>query len=504
MFVFRLVWLCLVPLSLVGAARAEPIVLTPQEAVRRALAKNLSLELDRLDPNLTDVSERIAEAAFQTELFGSADVVGSPGSVSAERIGLDPVRSTNVAGEIGLRKSFSVGTTLEGRLSTQGLFGGGKNGLDPAYETGLYLQARQALLRGLSRTANEASLTNARLTRESAAALLRRQAELVAASTLKAYWDLRATYAKLAIERAALQSAEEILRETEALIGAGKLPESEKMSAAYAVQLKRRSLLQAEQSLANARDRMARIIGAVEPSSLATPELVPASAPRRTAPASWTLEELQRRAVAERGDFRALLLATKMRRTEENAAAHRLLPKLDLVAGLQLVGLSGDAGAGTTSPYGGGYGSSYAMKRVGWSAGLTLDVPLGNLDANARRDLAGLQVRRAELSERIATQDLSLELNLTWRSLQLARQQLRLSEESAKVAEAKLANETERYKVGKITAHILSSVQIEAVTERLAREQALADLVKAVVDMQAASGGLLDRLGLSAEGEAAP
>jgi len=71
------------------------------------------------------------------------------------------------------------------------------------------------------------------------------------------------------------------------------------------------------------------------------------------------------------------------------------------------------------------------------------------------------------------------------------------------MAEEKLANETERYQAGKTTAHILSTVQIEAVTERLNREQALADLVKAVVDMQAASGGLLNRLGLSAAGEAA-
>lgn len=499
----RLAWSCLLSLGLAVPASAEPIALTPTEAVRQALAENLSLQLDRLDPGLTELSEQIAAAAFRPGLFASAEVAGSPGSISTERVGLEPAGSVNVSGEVGIRKSFSVGTTLEGRLATAGLFGGGKNGFNPAYDTSLALQARQALLQGMSKAANEATLTTARLNRESAVEMLKRQAELIAASTLKAYWDLRAAQARLAIEGAAIRMAEETLRQTEELIAAGKLAASERASSAYTVQTKLRARLQAEQQLANVRDRMARILGAIEAGSLETPELVPASAPRRSPPPEWTLDDLQRQALAERGDYRALAIAIRIRRVEDQAAAHRLLPRLDLLAGLRLSGLSGETPAGSTSEYEGGYWSSYGMKRIGWSAGLSLDVPLGNHEAKARRALAAIQVRRAELTQQIAMQELSLELNLAWRGLQLARQQLRLTEEAGKMAEEKLANETERYQAGKTTAHILSTVQIEAVTERLNREQALADLVKAVVDMQAASGGLLNRLGLSAAGEAA-
>ncbi len=491
-------WLALTVLGLGAAtAGAEPLRLTPQEAVRRALRENLNLKLDRLDPDLTGWSEQIAEAAFRPLLFGSADVAGAPASTSGLGVAS---QTTAVGGEVGVRKTFSIGTTLEGRFSTDLLFGG--RGLDPSYETRLYVQARQALLQGISRSANEAAIVGARLNREAAGALLQRQAELIAASTLKGYWDLRAALAKVAIEGSALQMAEQTLKETEALIGAGKLPASEKASAAYTVQIQRRAKLAAEQALANVRDRLSRIIGAVGATSLETPELTPVSVPRRSAP-RWSLAELQKQALTQRGDYRSLLITTKIRRTEEGVARHRLLPRLDLVAGLNLSGLSGDSSDPTTaSGYSSGYWRSYELKRVGWSAGLVLEVPLGNLEAKARRELAVIQVRRAELGEQVAVQELSLELNLAWRSLQLARQQLRLTEEAARVAEEKLRNETERYKAGKITAHILSTVQLEVVAERLTREQALADLVKAVVDMQAASGGLLGRLGLSAEGGA--
>ena len=141
------------------------------------------------------------------------------------------------------------------------------------------------------------------------------------------------------------------------------------------------------------------------------------------------------------------------------------------------------------------------MKRVGWSAGLSLEVPLGNAEAKAQRDIAALRARRATLNTDLAVQEISLELSLAWRAVQSAREQLRLTEEAARVAEIKLANETARYKAGKITGHILASVQADAVTERLGREQALANLVKAVVDMRAAAGVLLPNLKLDVGGE---
>jgi len=487
-------WLVL-GLTLPATATAEEgeVRLTAREAVKRALQHNLSLKADRLDPALTDAAERSAASVFHPVLTSGVDVSGSPGSVSQQRAGLSPVSSTSVGGDVGLRKQFSVGTTIEGSLASSALYGGGRGGLDPAYQSGVALTVRQSLLQGISRRANEAPLETARLDRDVATALLRRRAELVAAETLKGYWDLRAARSKVAVQEVALQMTEATRRETEELINAGKLPAAELVSATYAVRSQMRGKVKAEQELQNVRDRMARLIGMVKPRSLATPALVPVSSPRRKR-RRWTLTGLQREALQSRGDYKALQIEIEIRKLAEQTARHRLLPKLDLVAGLQLTGLSGETDGSTTGDdYDEGYWSSFALKRLGWSAGLALEVPLGNAEARARRDVAALQARRAELELDLATQALSLELNEAWRAVQTARQELRLTEDAAKVAEAKLANETALYKAGKVSAHILGTVQAEVITERLSREQALADLVKAAVDMQAAAGVLLSR-----------
>jgi outer membrane protein TolC len=493
----RLIGVALAGWLVASSASADPIRLTPHEAVQRALKLNLTLKADRLDPALTDAAERGASASFEPLLFGSTDVSGSPGSVSVDRAGLAPTSTTSVTADVGARKLFSVGTSVEGSLSTSALFGGGRNGLNPAYESNLALSARQALLRGISRTANLAAVVTARLGREAANAGLERQAELLAADTLRAYWDLRAASAKVTIQKVALQTTELTLRETKDLIAAGKLPASEEASSAYAVKRQLRANVAADQELQNARDRMARLIGLVPPGSLATPEIVPVSSPRHERP-KVTLPDLQRQALSGRADYRSLQLAAKAAGVDEHAARHQLLPKLDLVAALQLTGLSG---TGLPDQYPQGYWRSYGMDRIGWSAGLVLEVPLGNQAAKSRRDIAALKAQRAKVALELAEQTLSLELNITWRAVQVNREQLRVSEEAARVAETKLANETARYKAGKTTAHILSDIQAEVVTERMNREQALADLVKSVVDLQAASGGLLQRLGLRPDGE---
>ncbi|MBN2359861.1 MAG: TolC family protein, partial [Deltaproteobacteria bacterium] len=381
-----------------GSAAAEPEVpLTPRQAVQLALEKNLGLQFDRLDPALTDAAERMAAAAFEPTIFSGVDLASSPAGAS-QQTGSGVDHGVNASGDLGVRKVLGIGTTLEGNVSSGGLLGSGsRGGLRPTYQSGLNLSARQPLLQGASSEANLAAITTARLERRAAEAMLRRRAELVAADTLRAYWDLRGARAKVAIQRVALQQSEKTLAETEALIAAGKLASSERASAAYGVEQQRRALLRAEQELADVRDRMARLLGLVAPQSLATPPLVPVSNPRRRPP-RWTLEELQRTALAQRGDFQVLLIENELVRLQERTARHRLLPRLDLVAGVQFAGLSEQDPAGSpwSLPFDRSYWSSWALGGTGWSAGLVFDMPLGNGEARARRDLAALQTQRAE------------------------------------------------------------------------------------------------------------
>lgn len=479
------------------AARADEIYLTAHQAVARALARNLDLKVFEAAPQLTKAAEDAAEATFEPLLFAEANANRSPGQFSPQRAGLSPTALTGIGGTIGMRKLFATGTSVEVSLATQALFGAGI--IDPAYQSSVTLTARQSLLSGISRKANLAERDRARLARRQALLELKRKAEQTASDTLEAYFSLHAALASDRIQALAVQTTERSLRETQALIAAGKVAGTEEIAARYALQVQRRAKLQTGQAVGNARDRLARVIGLVATDSLVTPTIV-TSATSAAALDPKALERLQREAFGRRGDLIALETAVKAERARLAAADHRTLPKLDVVGSVFATGLSGDVGSATAGliDIAGGYGSSFKMDQVGWSAGLVLELPLGNRKARAAVSDAASALRQAEANLAALRQRIALELNVALRSLRLAEQQLALSAAAERLAESKLAAERARYTAGKSTAHIYATVQAELVKEQQGQVQAAAELHQALARLHAAAGALLLQMGIDA------
>src|SRR5262245_26707098 len=233
--------------SIAHAAPTTELKLTPQDAVSRAVLQNLDLKYDGLSPELTDAGERSANAVFDPTFFADANASGAKGTIKA-------------GADIGIRKIFSTtGTTVEAKVGTTGVFGEevARGPFSPEYQTALSLTVRQPLLRGSSRQANEVGITGAKLQERAAQDKLSRKAELVAADTLKAYWDLHAALSQAQVQKVALDLARKTLAETQALIHAGKLAAAEEAAVNYQVQVQTRALVQADQAVENTRDKLA-------------------------------------------------------------------------------------------------------------------------------------------------------------------------------------------------------------------------------------------------------
>ena len=479
-------------------SRAEEIRLTVRGTVARALQHNLSLRQESLAPALSPGPEEVAESSFEPVLFSDVSGSRSPGQVTFQRAGLAPTSSTNISGQLGLRKSFSTGTSAEIGLSNTAMFGNAP--LDPAYQSSLTLTVNQSLLRGISRSANELEVNTARLSREEARRKLRQVGEETASGALEAYFDLHAALAQDAIQALAIQNSETTLRDTRVLIAGGKLAGSEEISVRYTLQTQQRTKLQTEQAVADARDKLARLIGMVRPGSLETPTIVTTET-TAAMPDAAELERLRTAALRRRGDYAAALREVALQEARVRALRHRLLPQLNLSGSVFATGLSGTSSPGFGVTDDEGYWSSYKMSKIGWSAGLSLEVPLGNHKARGELRSAEQELRRARAAADLVQQTIAEELNRAWRAVRLAHDQLALTVTAQEVAQSKLAAEEARYKQGRSTAHTLAQVQMEVIKERLTRAQAAADLHKAVVKLHATAGDLLHRLRLELPAE---
>lgn len=486
--------LFLVCFSMLGSASTSKIVrLSPQAAVKRALEHNLSLQIARLAPELSDAPRRAARAAFDPVVFGE---VGTGGDLEASETRDENQTGTksvspalDVTASVGIRKTFMTGTSLEVRFSGD-LNRRWENGA-PATNgvTGAAaVTVRQPLLRGAGTKINRAAIQTARLERQKATAMLHRKAEQVAEKTLDAYWALYAAQANLRVQKVGLAQARKTLAETEALIAAGKVAAAEKVAAAYGVQVQRRAVRAAQKEVGNSHDELARILGWLSAVSGKNVDLVLDAAPLNQA-VQADVAELTAVALKRRGDHVALQRSLQVRRLASEVSSHLLLPKLDLTASVGVARL--DRKLAITAET---MESHTGSTQLAWSVGLMLEIPLGNRAAKAQQDTAALAVRRAQLSIVQSAQQITAEIKTAWRSVESSWDALKLTRAAAELAELKFENERDRFRAGKSTAQMLTLVQSDMLKERLALQDALAKFNRALVALRAASGTLIVEL----------
>jgi len=80
------------------------------------------------------------------------------------------------------------------------------------------------------------------------------------------------------------------------------------------------------------------------------------------------------------------------------------------------------------------------------------------------------------------------------------KQQIAASAVTRKFDEEKFRTETEKFRVGKSTSFLVSQAQRDLLVSRIAEVRALANYLKALVDLYRQDGSLLERRGIAAPG----
>lgn len=472
-----------------GIASAQEIKLTPTQAVNRSLRQNLSLQVDRLAPELSGANEKAALAAFDIVFFGETGATGDIDHTYGS--GDRTVHGEDLTMSVGVRKKFVSGTTVEAKAGGAVMLkDNNAASTRPNIQGDVSLSVRQSILQGARVSVNEVEITTARLAQKAARLELRRKAELIVAKTLVAYWDLYAALANLKVQQVALKDSERTYNETMVLVRASKLAEAEKIPNLYLVQTHKRDVLLAEQVVANARDKLARLMGMVGPRSLATPLLVPVGWPATQLP-KVDLKKLHEIALKQRGDLKAAQVSVDSNRVKVRASKDLLLPKLDLVASVGVTGLRGDPASSTMTE---AAARLHSSRNVAWVVGLVLEIPLSLRLARAQTELAELAVRRAQANVKASTQSISEEINVAWRAVKAAWEVLKMNKKAVELAKIKLKNEMDRYRQSKTSAQIIIIMQAELTKERLNLQNSVAKFNQSLVELRTVSGTLVEKL----------
>jgi outer membrane protein TolC len=444
----------------------EATALTLREAVLQALEHNPSLKAQRLVPAIRRTAVLEEQGLRDPQLTAEAGHTLPAATPAAPG-----------AAEAGLSLAFATGTAVSAGL------GAGWDPVSSAYD----VRVTQQLLAGGRLSANLARVRQARLDVQASEHELRGFIESLVASVQRAYWDHYLALRQGEIYRESLALAERQLEESRVRVQVGQIAPIELAAPRAEVVSRRQALREGELRAQTTRLRLLQAIGPPG-ADLDAPLQLADSPPDPAGP----LDELSSHlslASRRRPELLQARLELERGQLEVTRTRDGLLPRLE--AFIAFGGTGYAAALGEAVPA--------AARDSSLSAGLSLELALGNRAARARAERARLDRFQAEESLRALERTVEADVRVAWLEAGFAAERVSSSAELRRLAEQTLAAEIEKFRGGASSTFLVAQAQRELLAAQLAEAQAAVGSLLAVVTLYRLEGTLLERIGIEEE-----
>jgi len=466
-----------------------PLKLTVTEAILFSLENNRALVVQRLNPSIQQTLEDQERAVFDPV----TDAEVSAGTAEEERLARSGSETedftTDVAqGIISLEQYFPTGTTVALEAGTQmddsSLYD------DSFYSTRLGMTVTQALLRGYGTEVNLARLQQARLDTRMSEFELRGFTESLVADVERTYWDYALARRQIEIVEESLKIARQQLSETRELITVGRLARAELPAVQAEVAAQEQALIEARAAKESIHLQLVRLLNPAGP-GIWQREVDLIHQP--TLP-EINLEDVgQYVAVSMR--MRPILNQARLEILNDDLelvkTKNGLLPLMDLFITLGKSGYANSFGESISNINEDNYDAL---------AGVRFNYPIFNRDAKAAHRRALLSREQAQKALDNLSQLVEIDVRTAYIEVNRTKQQIAASSVTRSFNEDKLRTETEKLRVGKSTSFLVAQAQRDLLVTRIAEVRALANYLKALIDLYRQDGSLLERRRIAAPG----
>jgi outer membrane protein TolC len=468
----------------IGSEQTKIRTLRLDECVRLALAQNLEIAIQRLEPQISATDETVASGVFDPRLRLSGDYSENSTPRLAEQIAADgraSVNSRSQNGQASLLQTLSPGTELSFNVSTrnsQSTF----NQFSDEFGSNTGVSLRQPLLRNFGSDVNLSPLRIARRGIAAADAAFQFRVELVVSDVASAYYELVYARRDLESRRQSLALAQQLLDDNRTRAELGAMSRLDVSQANGEVASRQETVLLAEAALRERENALKRLI-TTDLSSLLSESIEPADPPFSVTPALAPGEAI-RTGLLSRPDLKEARERAEAQRLRVSYQKNQFLPLLDLRASAGLSGLSGD------------FGTSYDNIRKAndpqWLVGLTMEIPLGNDDAMGRLKSAELRQEQTLLQLKSLEQDIVQQIDNAAMQARINQQRIETTRTARTLSEETLAAEQDKLKAGSSTSFVVLRLQRDLDDARTRELRAQADAQKSLIELQRVQGKLLE------------
>ena len=497
-------------------AVARRFELSLDDAIERALDRNLDIAVQRINPLVQDLGIASANAAF-LPLFQSG--FGLNRATTPTRTQLDGGRLGGSSAVITDRGNYDVG------IGQQLKWGGGQydvgwdsnrlestsrfSSFNPSYGANMSLGYTQPLLRGFKTDNQRRQLVVSQINRDISDIDLEETIANTLADVRVAYWDLAYAVAAVGVQEQALELAEQLVRDNQSRVEIGTLAPIDVVQAQSEAASRRQLLAQAEQTLRTSELTLKRLLVAGTTDELWNAELVPSDQPF-ISPTPIDIESAVRSALDRRTDVSRIRRQRDINDVTVDTLRNNTLPSLDLVSQLQLTGQGGtqlvNAGLGgpTVVEIPGGYrdaiNSIVDTDFPIWSVALQMSYPLGHNADKADYARARLQLQQTEVQIRQVELQIATEVTNAALQIDAIQERIDASIAARELAEEQLRAEESKFDVGQSTNYFVVQAQRDLSTARDTELRAILDYQKALIEFERVQRTSLTRAGISIVG----
>jgi outer membrane protein TolC len=504
-------------LTRLGVGGGE-LILTLDNAIRRALENNNDIEVSRDNVRLAETTLLSLEGVYDplinlTPLFSDVRVprTNSPGEAAAATT--TPLQQTNLSFTPSITKQFSTGGGQYQFFfnSLRGTANFSFTQLSPFYSASLGSIFTQPFLRNRSIDQFRRDIRVQRKVVSQSDSDFRLQVINVISQVQLAYWELVFARRNEQNQLENVNLAREQLRMIEEQVSVGISATLERAQALTQIATAETALLSATQTVTTTENVLKQLILRNKSAAEWSNRLKPTDEPVLDAtPAD--LKDALADAFANRPELTRLRMQQDINQIDKQFFKNQTLPRVDLQTTAFTYGLAGSlvpTATGNLSPnLIGGYGQ--ALRNLGTfntgtiSVGATIQFPIHN--RTARANLAGARIQGEQLTATIQSTEQAVEVDVrnALQAVEITQRQVNTARVASKSAEIQLAGELKRYQAGMSTTFLVFQFEDQLVTARTTEIRAEANYNQALANLQRATSITLRANGVSIDNPKTP
>lgn len=474
------------------------VELTLDNAVERALDRNLDLAVERLTPQTYDYSLAGLDATFHPNLISTFGTRSQTTFTRSQTAGGDILSTDTLTANNGVQQNLKWGggsyavAFNNNRQEQSDLFAT----RNPVLNTNLFMAFSQPLLRSLRTDAVRTQLKITKINQEMSETQLRATVVRTVANVRNAYWDLVFAIQAEEVAQNSLQLATKLVEDNRARVEVGTLAPLD-VTQAEAEQANRRgTLAQARATHGTAELALKRLIVNGTEDPYWTANIEPVDRP------TYSTETVDvagavRRALSSRTDLEQSKKQVQSNDVSIKSLSDAQLPALDLTASYGLAGIGGTQfvrppgsalGAAPTQIIPSGFSDALGLLTDGrapsWNFQLNFSYPLGTSPAEAATARARLQQRQTIAQSRQLELQIATEVTNAALLVDSNRERLQAATAAKELADLRLSAEQSRFEVGLSTNFFVVQAQRDLRDAQNAELRALLDYRRAQVDFE--------------------